>query len=187
MGFAMVGNKSITALSDDSDAGRIANLMYNRYRDATLRSHFWNGAMKRDTLGSVVGSPEFGFTNRHALPTDFIRLKAIEGDPEFRLETTKYVMSNESAIKILYVYRVEDPGQLTDLYADALATRLASAFAARFRNPKLAVELWLMYEKKLSYARFVDSTENTQDHLLAQTFTVTGRTAMPFEYGRTDI
>ena len=187
MALTMIGSETITSLTDDSDEGRVCNLMYPRYRDAVLRSHYWNAALRRATLASVTGSPAFGFSNHHQLPADFVLLRAVSGDPPYRMEEARRIYSDQSEIKILYVYRVEDPSELGDLYADALATRLASVFAMRFRNVAGGGQLWRMYLEKLKFARFVESTENQQDLFDAQAFTEIGRVSMPVELGRTDI
>ena len=187
MAFTMIGQESITSLADDSDSGRVASLMYPRYRDAILQSLFWNGSLKRASLAAVTGTPEFGFSNHHQLPADFLRLRAVKGDPAYRIEQLGRIYSNESDIKILYVYRVENPAELGDLYADALATRLASVFAMRFRNAASGSMFWRIYKEKLEYAQYIDSGQNQQDVLVADGWTVVGRTGLPAEYSRTDI
>ena len=187
MGLGMIGESSITAMTDDSDRARVANLFYDRYRDATLRSHFWNGAMKRAQLAKLAEAPTFGFANAHQLPSDFIRLRAVKSDPHYRLEGSKRLLSDQDPVNILYVYRVTDPGDMGDLYSDALATRLASAFAGHFENPQYQDQMWRLYIDKLQYAQFIDSAENQQDLLVSEGWTVTGREVLPAPFARTDI
>jgi hypothetical protein len=188
MGLVMIGEEPITALTDNSAPARAANLFYARYRDAVLRAHFWNGAMARAQLALITGTPTFGFSNWHALPTDFIRLRALQGGAQHRIEANKRLLSNSDTAKILYVYRVEDPAELGDLYADALATRLASAFAGHLRDEgNLARAHWDLYKEKLNEARFVDSSENSQDMMMASEFIDTARASVVGPFARVDI
>lgn len=50
MALSRVGHTTITALSDANDAARQCNLHYEPSRDALLRSHPWNFAVKRTRL-----------------------------------------------------------------------------------------------------------------------------------------
>ena len=188
MALTMIGEDFITALTDNSPRARIANLFYNRYRDAVLGSHFWNGAMKRETLVRLVDTPTFGFAYAFQLPTDYIRLKAVQDNPHhYRVESGKRILQDNSTCNILYVYRVTNPGDLGDLYADALSTKLAAVFAGHFKQPEMAVELMREARARLATARNVDSSENPAEPITNESWASSGRLARPQSRQRTDI
>ena len=48
-----VGAKTISALSEDSTAGRACNRVYTQARDSELRAHPWAFARERKTCAAV--------------------------------------------------------------------------------------------------------------------------------------
>ena len=74
----LIGDQPITAMTDNSDRGRLCNSVYALTRDATLRAHPWNFATYRAALATatiktgtnpvITSLPAFEYTQAYVLP-----------------------------------------------------------------------------------------------------------------------
>ena len=87
LALTKIGHESITALTENSKAGRLCNLHYAQMRDAVLRDHTWNFAITRANLALSTTTPEYEFSYQHALPVDLLRVLGTD-------------LSNETVYKI---------------------------------------------------------------------------------------
>lgn len=126
-----LGAKRITSLTEDSPNARTMNACYEAIRDAELRKHRWNFAIRRESLAEDSSAPTHGqFANQFTLPSDFLRL--LEPDPEENLNTHdwtiegKKILTNYDApLEVRFIYRVEDPNEYDSLFVMVLACALA--------------------------------------------------------------
>lgn len=125
-----LGASRITSLDEDSVNAREMNACYTAIRDAELRKHTWNFAVKRVSLPADSSGPTHGPDNSFTLPADFLRLLA--PDPsvnvntlDWRVEGRAIVTDDDAPLLVRYIYRVEDPNEFDALFIDALACRLA--------------------------------------------------------------
>ncbi len=87
--LARIGEQPLSSLTDDNEAGRLANRHYASLRDAVLRERQWNCAVRRAVLPSLATAPSFGFSACFSLPSDFIRLISLEDiGQDFAIENT---------------------------------------------------------------------------------------------------
>jgi hypothetical protein len=170
-----LGHEQITsfpAVSGDGKAGRLCNLHYVPTRDAVLRAHPWNFAIKRATLaqdGSFTADDLDEYTYSYPLPEDYLKLIRTDLDAlnyvdvDYRIEhgTNGSVMrSNEGSVFIEYIARIEDVARYDSLFVDLLAQRLAAEMAIAFTDTQTAAKgMWEVYDLKLREARGVDSQE----------------------------
>ena len=130
-----LGQDPITAFSEDSKAGRIANERFAESRDALLSEHPWNFALKRASLAASATSPTWGFSNAFPLPTDYIRMMEVEGESlevdtgKWKVENAEIVTNLSAPLNILYIYQVTDAERMTAGFREALASRLAADWA----------------------------------------------------------
>ena len=140
-----LGAERILSLTDDVKNARVMNSMFVSVRDAELRRHNWNFAVKRASLAASTTDPDWGFDNAFPLPSDFLRLLDIDGswsavglddyigrdNAIFRIETVgddniKCIVTDLSApLYIRYTRRVTDANLMDSAYIEALACRLA--------------------------------------------------------------
>lgn len=125
-----LGAERITSLTQDSENARECNVAYEAVRDAELRAHPWNFAIKRAQLAADTTAPAFGFTNAFTLPSDCLRV--LPPDPSYNLnshdwqiEGRKILTNDSAALEIRYIYRVTDTTQFDALFTEALACALA--------------------------------------------------------------
>lgn len=69
----MLGDASIADLTEENDRARLASNLYPQVRDAILRSHPWNCAVKRVALAPDVDAPIIDYNYQFTLPSDWLR------------------------------------------------------------------------------------------------------------------
>lgn len=178
------GNGQISSLTEGTTASDRLNLVYANSRDAVLRAHPWNFAIRRATLALSATTPNHEYTYQHALPESPYCLKVIRTDWDatgyvgtaiygfpgihgvaaptpYRIEG-RFLMCNETVAKIEYIARITDVSQFDELFVDVLAQRLAAEACVAFTgNQSMASGLWDIYTKKLDEARGVDGQEGS--------------------------
>tara|TARA_Y100001951_G_C11281173_1_gene265474 strand:- start:851 stop:1450 length:600 start_codon:yes stop_codon:yes gene_type:complete len=172
LALTKIGEEPITALTEDSKAGRLCNLHFNRTRNMTLRAHNWNFAIKRSDLAKSTTTPEFKFTAQFALPDDLIRLldTNLVNDQDYKVEG-KFILCSSDTLKIKYVAEMLDPSYFDELFIEALSCKLAAELAIPLAdNVSLAEFMYQQYAAKLRTARSIDATEGYPDYLEASTW-----------------
>lgn len=184
-----IGERTITSLDQDDEVARRCKIAYPQSRDALLRMHPWNFAIKRATLAADTATPDWEYAYQHTLPSDCLRLIRTQTEtwatrdeaarlafpytsPDYRVEGRK-IVSDEETQKIEYIYRNEDISQYDDLFIDALIARLSAELAAASKKNVSGVQgLWKTAEVKLNEAMHADSlegiTRNFETHQFLQ-------------------
>ena len=162
-----LGDQLITSLTEANARARACNLRFNDTRDAVLRSHPWNCAMSRATL-AVSGTPDWGYTNSFALPTDCLRVLDVEDpDTEWKIEG-RNIVSDGSTIKIRYIAQVTDTTLFDSTLVQTIALKLAWEIAETLTgNIDLKREMWQKYQFAISEARSNDAMEGTPEKIEA--------------------
>ena len=163
-----VGEDSIIALTEDSKAGRLCNLLYADTRDAVLREHPWNFAIKRVELARLTTDPIFEFDAQFQLPSDCIRVTRTDDDLlPFRIEGSALLINTDS-VKIEYISRIEDTARFDSLFTEALSKKLASRFTFNLSdNNALTQFMEQQYRDKIKQARAMDGQEGTPRNIEA--------------------
>ena len=167
----------ISALTEATLAARLCNLNYVACRDATLRAHPWNFAVRRAMLAQDTTVPAFEYAFRYALPIDCVRVirSSIEaqGAPEdFRVEG-RFLLSDEGTIGIEYIARVTDVSSFDDDFVDCLASRLAAEICPTLtESASMTKNLWDIHAVKLKEARSVDGQEGTPRNFVSDLWVV---------------
>ncbi len=164
-----LGESRVTSIDEASPAGRACKLHYEPTRDALLRSHPWNFATKRVTLSQVLPVPLFNWAYAYQMPADSLRLTEVNGSDidmlgnYWKIEGDK-LLTDDSTMEIVYVYRCEDPGLWDPLFCEMMVIKLAIRLAETLRggtglDEKLSAEFERM---AAPLARRTDSNENRQ-------------------------
>ena len=165
-----LGAQRVTNI-DPSDGHKNANLcaeQYDKTRQALLRKHPWNCAIKRVKL-ALTTAPVYEFTNAFELPTDWLRTITVSQDtagrsePEYHIEG-QTIVSNASDIYLKYVWNLEDPNVMDASFRESLAWMLAADIVLAMTQANTTREQML---KGLDYsvieARSIDSIEDTPE------------------------
>lgn len=173
----------ISSLSEGTVAADRCARHYAPSRDAILRAHPWNFAIRRVELALDATTPNHEYDHRHVLPVDCLKVIRTDWDAEglsgtaiygfpgingyasgamsYRVEG-RYLLSNETSVSIEYIARVTDVTQFDDLFVDILAQRLAAEMCYAFtQSTSMTEQAWKIYTSKLDEARSVDAQEGT--------------------------
>lgn len=174
-----LGHFEITALTENTKAGRLCNRHYVLCRDSTLRAHPWNFAIKRVDLAASVTTPPFEYTYQFPLPADFLKIIRTEDESailtdDYRLESTSdgvCLLSNSDTVAIEYIARITDVSHFDALFVDVLAQRIAMEVCMPLTdNATLYKNVSDIYQMKLREARSVDAQEGTPRELVVDTW-----------------
>jgi len=159
-----LGHSPITALIEDSDQARAANVLYPLCRDDVLRAHPWNFATIWSSLAKLAEDPVSGdWDFAYALPVNTLRVLAIEPDTwEYAVSSGKLYTNLDSPVVVQLVTRVTDTSLFDPVFVQALIYRLAMdlclAITARTSNRQVFEE---SYRLKLQEARTIDGQEGS--------------------------
>jgi hypothetical protein len=166
-----IGASTILTLTENSEAARAANLIYEQVRDASIRDHVWNFAIRRVELAQNSTAPAFEFSYQYNLPSDCLRVLQMEDmGMYYKIEGGK-LLTDEGTAKILYLSRVEDVNLFDALFVEALSTRIAAELSITLSESNtLYSNMMEMYQRKIADARSMDAQESGYQELIADTW-----------------
>jgi hypothetical protein len=162
-----LGHGPIASLDDNTKAARLCTRNWPLVRDAVLRAHPWNFAIKRDVLAPVdltvtEAAKQWGFSNKFPFPADMLRLVEVRdlSTSDYQVEG-RAILANTTVLYIRYVGREEDPNQYDVLFFDAAAAHLAFELAEPLTQSNTKKDAaWQEYQERLSEAKRLDGQEN---------------------------
>ncbi len=163
IGLSFINVPAITALTDNSKAGRECNLNYEPKRDDLLRLYEWKFATTRVSLAPTTTTPAYEWTYEMNLPADCIKLLHV-GDVDgyqrvYSLENNK-ILTNETILYIKYTKRITETSTMDPLFRAALSMYLAQHLANPLGMKSEYKKALDEYEAKISDARFAGSIED---------------------------
>lgn len=164
----MLGDQAIAAFTDDSTRAPLAGNLYPAIRDAVLRSHPWNCAVKRVVLSPDATAPAYDYTAQFILPGDWLRTLSIGQDGEevdYRMESG-LILANESVIYLRYIFQNKVEATWDSMLVQAMTLGMAAALAYPITaSTALADSLNAQYVALLRAARSVDGQDNPPETL----------------------
>ena len=166
-----IGASAILTLTENSESARAANLIYEQVRDASIRDHVWNFAIRRVELAQNSTAPAFEFSYQYNLPSDCLRVLQMEDmGMYYKIEGGK-LLTDEGTAKILYLSRVEDVNLFDALFVEALSARIAAELSVTLSESNtLYSNMMEMYQRKIADARSMDAQESGYQELIADTW-----------------
>lgn len=189
--LGMIGEPPVVSLAENVETARALNLRLPIARDAVLRSHFWNFAIRRSELTALPTAPAFGFDTQFNLPADWLRMAAVNpgqhgahaitSQTDYAIEGDQLLIRGTDVARIIYVAREEDLTRWDALATEALAARLASELAvAVTQNRALGDQLQRLYRDKLAEARSVDAMDEPPKAIEANEWVASRFGTFPF-------
>jgi len=196
LALKLIGSKPIQTFADQTPQASLMALLYPIVRDTLLRSFHWKFAIKRVVLNQLTLTvPQFLQlridlpTGKYvyALPTDFLSITETDQDPSpYKIESAVVntttgaqqlvLLSDVNVLKIRYVSRITDTTLFDPSFAWALVASLMMEAAlpesGDLKKQEMASK---MYAAKIQEARLLGSFEDSQDTLIATTFTTDTR------------
>jgi hypothetical protein len=161
-----VGSKTISALSDDTTAGRACNRVYTQARDSELRAHSWAFARERVQVAADSANPPFGAAKRYALPSDSLRILPTNGrdgtdtQDDFEIFGRFIHTDHSTPINLVYVKRVTDEETFDALFVELLIARIAMDIAEKVTQSNRKKEAATIHYKEVQKeARRVNAFE----------------------------
>ncbi len=168
-----LGANTITDI--DTDGSHESNTMQQLYaptRDALLRQHFWNFAIKRSNLSANAVAPAFEWAASYPLPSDFIRLKKIwNTDGAYSIEGDAIYSDQTSLLQMVYIRRITDTTAFDPLFTQVLTLMLAILAEPRIQGGTTNTDrLQRELQQVLLEAKIVDSQDSTPEQFIINTF-----------------
>lgn len=163
--LAYLGEPKISSIDDtNSKPARTCKQFLDITIKEVLRSHRWNCAIKRATLTRLGTAPNHHYDYFYALPTGFLRLLELNGEPHndsdefFELENNKLATNSDTA-EIRYIHNIETT-DFDPLLAKAIALSLASTIAVPLTSKiELQTQCFTLFERAIGKARQIDAIE----------------------------
>jgi len=163
--LALVEEESIAAMTDTSTRAKLVNRMFTPALRSVLRAHPWNAALALSSL-SAATTPTHTWSYAFTLPTDCLRVLALNDDPEDGEPGDYYeiagrtLLTNTSAANIRYIKLITSYADFDSLLYVAFGARLAAALAYAL-HPSKANDLESRYQLALKEARSTDGSEGS--------------------------
>lgn len=158
----LVGADTINSFSDESDRAKLVSNLWENVRDAVLRAHPWNCAVKREALAPDVDGPDFDYSYQFTLPGDCLRVLSVgqKGEAtDYEIEGRK-ILVDDNPCYLRYVYRNEDVASWDALLVEAATAYMAMTCAYPLtKSSTVQKQMAELYSFKLRQARTVDGLE----------------------------
>lgn len=177
--IVLCGSEAVLATVDDANKeARLCRLHYDQTRRACLQRHVWKFSTTRVNLDQDTSeTPPFGFTARHLLPDNYIRMVQFnENWDEKWTREGRYLLSyNAAQIKLRYVFDEILIEKWDPLFADALVAELADriCYALTQSNDRKA-DAEMQARIAIKHAKRADAIEQAIQIIQAEEF-VMGR------------
>lgn len=174
-----LGEQTIASLSEDVKPARLASFIYADVRDAVLRAHPWNFALKRALLAASTAAPTWGYVYAYNLPADpdyCLRALTVNGENQYsgkwKVEGRQILTDLGAPLKLLYISRATVVDDWDALFREALSARLAAELAEPLgKATSLQEAMVRLYGDKLGEARSSDGQEGVPDLIEADLWT----------------
>src|SRR5690349_17639842 len=109
MALGIIGQNFIADLDDGTHTANQCRLFFEPARDACLRDHKWNFALKRQALAQNSMPPASGWSYAYQLPPECLRVIELNADPEtaWAIEG-RTLVTDEPAATILFIAKSDD-------------------------------------------------------------------------------
>jgi hypothetical protein len=164
----ILGDRPIASFDEDNDRTRLVSNLYAEKRDAVLRAHPWNCAIKRVVLSPNVDAPAFEWAYAFALPGDWLRTLSvgIDGDQDDYVLEGREILMDKNVCRLRYIFRNEVEATWDALLVDAMTEVMIATLAyAVTKSTTQQANAQDIVRQVLKGARAVDGQEGTTETL----------------------
>ncbi|AQG98587.1 hypothetical protein A9R05_06870 [Burkholderia sp. KK1] len=126
-----LGDKPISSFEDGTDAATACANLYPSVRDAMLRAHPWNSAVKRVVLAPLTMTPAFDYAYQYQLPADWLRtiqVGARDCALDFTMEGQR-ILCDANSLPLVYVFHNTIESTWDDTLVELVTMKMASVLA----------------------------------------------------------
>lgn len=163
-----LGDDPISSFDEDNDRTRLVANLYEQKRDAVLRSHPWNCAIKRVVLSPSTTTPEFDWAYQFDLPADWLRNLSVGlvGDPDDHAVEGRMILMDSNVCYLRYIFRNDVPETWDSLLIDSMTEVMKAAITyATTKSTSKEQSVEQIVRDVLRSARAVDGQEGTPESL----------------------
>jgi hypothetical protein len=164
----MLGAKTISAIDEDSDRAQLAANLYDSTRDAVLRSHPWNCAVKRVVLAADTEAPAFDYSAQFVLPGDFLRVLSVgeeTEDVDYKVESGK-ILASGTSLALRYIWKNTTESTWDAMLVKAMELQMSAAMAYAITMSAAKEQLQLeKLERFMKQCRAVDGQDDPPQQL----------------------
>lgn len=174
LALGWLGANLISSLDDEAVEAQLCKANFIPLRNAVLEAYEWTFAQKRFKPASLSTPPPWGYTYQFGLPDDILRIvyvgnsdRIAEDDPvEYWTKELgpdgkgSVIMTQQAVIYCRGIVTVDDTAVWSELFAQALAARLAADICMALTNSRtMSSDMWSLFSKKVADA---DRTDGKQ-------------------------
>lgn len=170
-----LGQTPILLLTDDNQAARTMNLIFDSVADAEVQDNRWKFAIRRAQLSALVEPPLTGYSLQYPMPDDHLSLlqvgefyvRSFNSDRAlWSVEGPNILTDIPAPLSIRYIRRVTDANDYPAIFVEALACRLAmEACETLTQSDSKYQRVAQQYMMTIGKARTQDALENPPDEL----------------------
>ncbi len=180
--LARIGEQRLASIDDTSERAQTVRDVLTGARQAMLREHRWNFAVRRARLTPELPAPEFRWLYRMGKPNAssrggaWLRTLGVFADESERQEAEyqdegRHLLTDHQTLFLKYVADVTNPLDMDALFREALTFKLAAELAVSLSSSRgLAEGLAQMAEDKMRKAVAVDAVNNAADQIEPDTW-----------------
>lgn len=170
-----LGATRIVAINENTKEAREMVATYDIVLDDELRKNRWSFAIKRTQLAADITAPEFEYSHRFLLPSDFLRALMVGDmwpgyDPtdyrngpsglDWAIENGYILYNSEGPLRLRYIARVTDTVLFDASFIEAFACRLAAETCEAITQSSEKRQLaWQEYQQAVNGARRAGAIE----------------------------
>lgn len=164
LSLGLLNQDDISSLAGNNSLSQICSKWYDQTREQVLMMHTWNFAIKRIIIAEDTITPEFGWSHRYLLPSDFLRfmsigasetegslsgsgvgdLRLIDDSRRYDYEIENgYILVNEEfsdGLRLRYISNVDQVTLMPSLFKNVFATQLALNMAYEITGTTVDVQ-----------------------------------------------
>lgn len=178
--LALLGEKAIISLDDNSTPASLCKVLYPQLRDEITEAHNWTFATRWINLPKAEEPSDGPLQNRFPIPADVLRVIFVGIDPlhaeEYQVEEQDVVTNSQKCV-VRVVVSVVDPTKFSTMFASALSAYLAAELAVPLVDSQsLSKSMYQSYGIKVSEAVTRDQIQGTSKRITSK-WILKGRTS----------
>lgn len=171
LALSALGVENIAALTDQCEAARKLEQIFEPQRDEVLRAHDWNFANKVEALALIAGETSPGYDYVYTYPARCLYLRKLlteDGEPAVPVKfeevlasnNLKGIATNQPDAWAKYTYQTQDPTFFDPIFVGALSSKLASELAIPLTGkPEIKNAMLNDYARKIEEAKLSNKSE----------------------------
>ena len=171
-----LGSNPLQSLDDPGTTAGLCRNNFDHCRDAVLEARAWSFSIARAVSGSDTRD-EWDSVYTHNMPYDWLRVLRVfcavdnyspgrwPDATDWRLERGQ-ILTRHPKIYLYGQVRAYDTAKWTPMFVQTVAARLAADIAmAITENRQLQIDMWQLYERKLTEAAASDGQQGSNDFI----------------------